>query len=82
MKHGYDIRPTAHDASHQNSPAEQLHEVIGDVIRLMLEGVGLPEKTWIHVLYHYAEIHSYLPDHSRDKTPHKIVTGNILITLN
>eukprot|EP00957_Ditylum_brightwellii_P058620 4446596-Ditylum_brightwellii.AAC.1 len=42
----------------------------------MLEGSGLPEKFWSHVLHHYAEIHSYLPHCGRDKTPHKIVTGN------
>eukprot|EP00957_Ditylum_brightwellii_P074998 5699996-Ditylum_brightwellii.AAC.1 len=42
----------------------------------MLEGSGLPEFFWSHALYHYTEIHSYLPHHRRDKTPHKIITGN------
>ena len=30
IKHGYDIKPTAPDASYQNSPAEQPHEAIGN----------------------------------------------------
>eukprot|EP00957_Ditylum_brightwellii_P029521 2230740-Ditylum_brightwellii.AAC.1 len=75
-KHGYDIRPTGPDPSHQNSPGERPHKTIGDAVRSMLEGSGLPEKLWSHTLYYYAEIHSYLPHCRRDKTPHEIVTGN------
>eukprot|EP00957_Ditylum_brightwellii_P002262 174189-Ditylum_brightwellii.AAC.1 len=75
-KHGYDIRPTSPNTSHQSSPGERPHETIGDAVRSMLEGSGLPEKFWSHALYNYAEIHSYLPHCKRDKTPHEIVTGN------
>eukprot|EP00957_Ditylum_brightwellii_P060328 4581430-Ditylum_brightwellii.AAC.1 len=32
MKHGYDIRPTAPDASHQNTSTEWPHGMIGDAI--------------------------------------------------
>eukprot|EP00957_Ditylum_brightwellii_P202676 15331261-Ditylum_brightwellii.AAC.1 len=74
-KHGYNIRPTDPNASHQNSLAERPQKTIGDAIRLMLEGTGLHEKFWSYALYHYAEVLSYLPHHGRDKNPHEIVTG-------
>eukprot|EP00957_Ditylum_brightwellii_P082023 6237046-Ditylum_brightwellii.AAC.1 len=59
-----------------NSPEERSHGTIGGAIRSMLEGSRLPEKCWNHVLYCYAEMHSYLPHRRRDKTSHEIVTGN------
>eukprot|EP00957_Ditylum_brightwellii_P134781 10276000-Ditylum_brightwellii.AAC.1 len=43
-KHGYDIRPTGPNTSHQNSPGERPQETIGDAFRSMLEGSGLPKK--------------------------------------
>eukprot|EP00957_Ditylum_brightwellii_P082318 6259568-Ditylum_brightwellii.AAC.1 len=43
IKYGYDIWPTRPDTLYQNSPAEQPHETIGNAIRSMLEGAGLPE---------------------------------------
>eukprot|EP00957_Ditylum_brightwellii_P106842 8151130-Ditylum_brightwellii.AAC.1 len=75
MKYGYEIRPSASDASHQKPPAKRPHNMIGDAIILVLEESGLPEKLWSHALYHYAEVDSYLLHCSRDKTPHEIVTG-------
>eukprot|EP00957_Ditylum_brightwellii_P118939 9071193-Ditylum_brightwellii.AAC.1 len=44
QQHGYNVRPTAPDASYQNAPGKRLHQTIANVIRAMLEGANLPEK--------------------------------------
>eukprot|EP00957_Ditylum_brightwellii_P027006 2042400-Ditylum_brightwellii.AAC.1 len=37
-KHGYNVRLTAPDTSHQNAPGEQPHQSIANGIQKMLEG--------------------------------------------
>eukprot|EP00957_Ditylum_brightwellii_P177425 13514692-Ditylum_brightwellii.AAC.1 len=41
--HGYNVRPTAPDASYQNTPVERPHQTITNVIRTIPEGSNLPE---------------------------------------
>ena len=75
QQYGYNIRPTAPDASYQNAPDEKPYQTIANAIRTMLEGANLPEKYWRYVLYHYTDIHRYVIHRGRDKTPYKIMTS-------
>eukprot|EP00957_Ditylum_brightwellii_P009278 701885-Ditylum_brightwellii.AAC.1 len=75
QQHGYNVHPTAPDASCQNTLRECPHQIIANTIRMMLEGANLPETYWIYALYHYTDIHKYITHRGRDKTPHEIITG-------
>ncbi len=67
---GYHIRVTAPEGSHQNSPGERPHQIIGDSLRTMLHGANLPYKLWPWAFNHILRVHSYIPHGSQETTPH------------
>ena len=52
-RHGYAIRPTGADASHQNGPVERSHRYVGDAVRAFLSGANLDVKFWPYAFYHH-----------------------------
>ena len=54
---GYDIELTAPGHSHQNGPVERPHRTIGDALRAMLKGAGLPAKFWPYAFHYLSLIH-------------------------
>ena len=74
-KHGYSVRPTAPESSHQNSPAERPHQLIGDAIRSMLHGANVPLNLWHYAFNHLLRVHSYIPHAGKTQSPHEAM-GN------
>jgi hypothetical protein len=61
LLHGYVVRPTGGDASHQNATVERPHQTIGHSLRTMLHGAGLPFKFWNYAFHHYIMLHNAMP---------------------
>ena len=59
--HGYALETTAAGSSSQNGLAEQLNETIGNTLRAMLLGSGLPDKYWSDALVHAIFVKNRLP---------------------
>ena len=74
-KHGFSIRLTAPESSHQNSPAERPHQIIGNAIRSMLHGANMPLNLWHYAFNHLLRIHSYIPHAGQTVSPHEAM-GN------
>ena len=74
-RHGYSIRPTAPDASWQNSPGERPHQTIGNTLRSMLHGANLDAKFWPYAFNHCLFIHSLVP-HGDRGVPHERAGGS------
>jgi hypothetical protein len=73
-KHGYEIRPTAPEASYQNAPAERPHQTIGNMLRTMLDGAGADYKFWPYAFQMAILVHGFI-DHNGRGIPHERAGG-------
>ena len=73
-KAGYKCKPTAPDLSHQNGPGERPHHTIGDGIRAMLTGTGLPPKFWPYMFIHFLRIYNITLHGENANSPLQICT--------
>ena len=72
---GYDIKHTAPGHSHQNGPVEQPHHTIGDSMRTMLQGAGLPPKYWPYAFHYHLRIYNLMTHGNRQHSPIELKTG-------
>lgn len=72
----YTIRPTGADASNQNGPVERAHQHIGNSIRAMLIGAGLPLKFWPYAFHHLIRIKNSTPSRDQAASPYMMATGD------
>jgi len=76
-KAGYSVEVTAPDSSHQNGPGERPHRTIGDAMRAMLSGAGLPAKFWPYAFQHFVRLYNLVPHGGRSQSPYQIATGKV-----
>ena len=75
--HGYTLEATAAGSSSQNGLAERPNETIGNTLRAMLIGAGLPDKYWSDALVHAIFVKNRLPHEAFNytSTPYTELTG-------
>ena len=74
-RHGYQLRPTGADSSHQNGPVERAHRTVCDRIRCLLSGARLPIKFWPYAFHHALRILNAIPQRTQTQSPLQLVTG-------
>jgi hypothetical protein len=74
-KFGYKVEHTAPASSVQNAPVERPHQTIGNGIRSLLHGAGLPAKFWPYAFHHFLRIYNVTPHVGHDKSPYEICSG-------
>ena len=72
---GYAVEPTAPDSSHQNGPGERPHHTIGDALRAILGGAGLPAKFWPYAFHHYLWLYNVTVHRDQSASPFELCTG-------
>jgi len=59
--HGFEVRPTGADSSHQNGPVERQHRTVAGGMRAMFLGASLNVTFWPNAFKHYVRIRNSLP---------------------
>jgi hypothetical protein len=75
QRHGYAIRPTGADSSHQNGPVERAHQTIGNALRTMLIGANLDARFWPYAFHAYLRIKNALPFKDQSSSPDLLRTN-------
>ena len=75
-KYGYEVRRTAPDAYHQNSPAEVPHRYIVEAVSYLVEGHQVPLKPWPYALSHYIKVCGMVPHGESELSPDEQISVN------
>jgi len=70
------VEPTAPNSSHQNGPGERPHQTIGDAMRTLLGGSGLPPKFWPYAFHHFLRLYNITVHGDNTQSPFEKCNGH------